>query len=51
MSKETKKIPLTLKYRTCDTRNEQEITIPLEIYSVSERRKIVNKLLKDKFEI
>lgn len=46
-----KKDPLTLKYRISDTRTEQEISFPLEIYSPNERRKIVDKLLKKKFGI
>ena len=52
MSKEqAKKIPLTLRYKAFIKEDEQEITLPLEIYSPSERRRIVNKLLKDKFGI
>jgi len=52
MAKEQpKKNPLTLKFKAFVKGDEQEITLPLEIYSPSERRRIVNKLLKDKFGI
>lgn len=48
---ENEKTPLTLKYKAFIKGDEQEISFPLEIYSPSERRKIVDKLLKNKFEI
>jgi len=48
---EDRKNPLTLKYKAFIKGDEQEISIPLEIYSPKERKKIVNKLLKDKFGV
>ncbi|GAH68938.1 unnamed protein product [marine sediment metagenome] len=45
------KNPLILKYKAFIKGDEQEISFPLEIYSPSQRRKIVDKLLKNKFEI
>lgn len=45
------KNPLTLKFKAFVKGDEQEISFPLEIYPPKERRKIVDKLLKDKFGI
>jgi len=49
--KDNGKDPLTLKFKAFVKGDEQEISFPLEIYSPKERKKIVNKLLKDRFGV
>ena len=50
-SEESGKDSLTLKYKAFIKGDEQEISFPLEIYSPNERKKIVSKILKDKFGV